>query len=919
MPFLCFRTLLVLCAVVSLAPTSAVFAAGSPSAEQIARWIKELGADSFAAREKASRQLWLAGEAAETALENALQSGDKEVVRRARDILEKFRWGIYPDTPAEIVTLIERYKHAEGDSSDIIEQLLGGGPKGLRAVQKIATAVKGEDKRKELAGLVSKELSSLFLQAVTKGNYASFEHLLKFVHEDHFLAPSSYAAYWLLRGKLGEHIAHFRARLKQNPHDKHCAVTLAYLYRAAGNLSEARKAAEQSGRAHLIEGILIEMADWKTLAARPMAVEKEDLFAVEKWSLQAAYARLAGDRKRFAQAVSKLRELGAKDPSNSSTLAEVFFLNDEPIEGLAQLTRGGPADAFEILWGRLQYREALELAKRCTTTENTEPKRIEILHARALYLLGEKDKAREMFRRFGARIKDGVEETWVSTLIEAEHRLGFTEEAFDHYARLLDIVTKDGEQKRTSWKISLLSTFFPRRGEAAEMWWRVLSQKLPEETPAGLLKRLRELMDGKIAAKEIQGWIEEVDRRLALPTAQTSGEEMALQRLALAEGAAAVGLEELAAALFVKADTSEALLKLGDRLAARNEWAKAAERYRQAWRKRLTTEKHPRSIIGTVEPLPLYLAGHALVQAGRAKEGRALMEQAHWLPLDDVDARYYFQNSLAQRGHKEDARREMELMFCVGKPGSFHSASARCDQASAAAAHKEYIRAAEGLEQWSLSLLPGYHPFREMEDADEIPVLAPGTDRAFTSTHLSISISPITAYLSLPAEAHQMRAAALIAAGKIEEARKHIDLAMTDLPGEIGVPIQLVPLLERSGHKREAEELFRRCYGTYTKLCRDYPRCASAHHAAALLSACCRRNLDEALKHAEKSVELAPTDADNFDALAEVHFQRGDKDKAIAAEKRAIELEPKKNYYRKQRKRMQAGDPSAERPPMDEN
>jgi len=49
--------------------------------------------------------------------------------------------------------------------------------------------------------------------------------------------------------------------------------------------------------------------------------------------------------------------------------------------------------------------------------------------------------------------------------------------------------------------------------------------------------------------------------------------------------------------------------------------------------------------------------------------------------------------------------------------------------------------------------------------------------------------------------------------------------------------------------------------------------------------------------------------------LAEVYFQRGDKDKAVAAQKKAVELEPNRAYFRKQLKRIEAGDPAAERPP----
>jgi Flp pilus assembly protein TadD len=83
------------------------------------------------------------------------------------------------------------------------------------------------------------------------------------------------------------------------------------------------------------------------------------------------------------------------------------------------------------------------------------------------------------------------------------------------------------------------------------------------------------------------------------------------------------------------------------------------------------------------------------------------------------------------------------------------------------------------------------------------------------------------------------------------------------------------------------------------------------------LSACCGRNLDGALEHARKAVELAPDNAGYIDTLAEVYFQRGDKDKAVAAQRKAVELDPKKSYNRKKLARIEAGDPSKPRPPED--
>jgi hypothetical protein len=65
------------------------------------------------------------------------------------------------------------------------------------------------------------------------------------------------------------------------------------------------------------------------------------------------------------------------------------------------------------------------------------------------------------------------------------------------------------------------------------------------------------------------------------------------------------------------------------------------------------------------------------------------------------------------------------------------------------------------------------------------------------------------------------------------------------------------------------------------RLCADYPRAAGCHNRAAWLAARCGRRHDQALEHARKAVEQEPGNAGYLDTLAEVHFQRGDRGKAL--------------------------------------
>jgi tetratricopeptide (TPR) repeat protein len=267
------------------------------------------------------------------------------------------------------------------------------------------------------------------------------------------------------------------------------------------------------------------------------------------------------------------------------------------------------------------------------------------------------------------------------------------------------------------------------------------------------------------------------------------------------------------------------------------------------------------------------------------------MEQAHFLPLADNKARGEFAVALARRGFNDDARRENELIRRLGEAGSYYGAEAERRSAFEALLTGDYLKAADGQERTLLRCLRTYVKFVQ---------------------------NP--AYLGVPTLTHRFRARGLLDAAKLAEAQKEIAYCRAALPGDVDLAILVVPELQRKGHKKDADELFAHTAAVYEKLSADYPKCAWAHNSIAWLSVCCRRDLDQALDHAQKAVALAPTNAGHLDTLAEVHFQLGQKDRALEAQRKAIELEPKRGYFQKQLKRIEAGDPKAERPPdQDDN
>jgi tetratricopeptide (TPR) repeat protein len=145
-------------------------------------------------------------------------------------------------------------------------------------------------------------------------------------------------------------------------------------------------------------------------------------------------------------------------------------------------------------------------------------------------------------------------------------------------------------------------------------------------------------------------------------------------------------------------------------------------------------------------------------------------------------------------------------------------------------------------------------------------------------------------YLNLPHLVHRLRARAFLKAGQPEQARGELEAAERSLPGDVRLIVEFVPKLDRAGQTEAADKMFEQSFAEHRRVCRDFPQSATYHNNAAWLAARSQRKLDEALTLVTKAIELAPSEAAYHDTLAEVHFQRGERDAAIAAARKALEL-----------------------------
>jgi HEAT repeat protein len=94
----------------ALVTVAAPCLAGQPDEKRIAKLISELGADQYAAREKATRELRKIGPRARAALERASGSKDAEVQERSRMLLREIIWKMTPQLAARLGDFSKRFE-----------------------------------------------------------------------------------------------------------------------------------------------------------------------------------------------------------------------------------------------------------------------------------------------------------------------------------------------------------------------------------------------------------------------------------------------------------------------------------------------------------------------------------------------------------------------------------------------------------------------------------------------------------------------------------------------------------------------------------------------------------------------------------------------------------------------------------------
>jgi tetratricopeptide (TPR) repeat protein len=132
---------------------------------------------------------------------------------------------------------------------------------------------------------------------------------------------------------------------------------------------------------------------------------------------------------------------------------------------------------------------------------------------------------------------------------------------------------------------------------------------------------------------------------------------------------------------------------------------------------------------------------------------------------------------------------------------------------------------------------------------------------------------------------------------QVAQALPAIRLYQAVVPEDISVPLQAVRRLDQLEKKKEADEVFETAFAFHQKRCAQSAQDPNPANDLAWLCAVCHRRLDEALRLSEKAVALEPKNPAYLDTLAEVHFQKRNRERALELMKQCIELAPQHRVF----------------------
>jgi tetratricopeptide (TPR) repeat protein len=872
--------------------------------ERIRQLITDLASPNFPIRQKATENLFRLGKSNRDLLIQAARQPDREVAKRAGEILKIYELGIDSQTPPEIGNLVLFFNESGLEVRGQILSLLGAQNR-FRLVFDLLDQVADAEKQHELY-LLAFGLNDILLRLARENQWDDVEYLLAHpITLKHDPIPCTY--YHLVSGKLDELTTRLENELLARQQDGKTIedqdhLTLASLCRIQRNYDEAYSHAEEiedtTLRLELIRQILMERGDWQSIADR-MVLPEENLNPQEGRLVftlpqQVLVHRFLNDedqvRELLSQLTAKSVELTKQDEGDENaksfrrlvvqlalavsdwTTASKFLDRSnrlETFELLSYLNRS--AEAFEsvevgrslderIVWTRRRIRNMQSLEKKIQRQEENDL---------------DSDAATE-----------DLTKTWnlCCEMVRQLGSFGFRKEALFHYRELFDAIGEGrtvwqrrgdviegmmvlGEYAEV-WKLiersipeaeynQLMTFLFPFKRTSAEYW----NNQLVKRYPIGLtrLQKIAALVNSPLAGETRIDVDEELSIALGKSKSLAGKLDFQVARILEYHGRTDESWLHLTAASSL-ADVS-AREQLAFACLERGDYATAAEIYDQVFRQQ-----------------------HGALNAMMAAEAYSLLGQSETSALRNTIAFVYWHesfrgasitSSFAELNRLHRMKNFLQVYVCV--PGSDRVADERYRSALCSSLQKhDPVNEAICLQIMLINLFKTDNPSSRRL-----------TWWAQTARQLTLA-----------------RATAEIANSNFGEAMEEL-LAYNDFrPGDPDIAEKLLPAFDAAGETERADELFDLVTGFYFEMLRQYPGSPLYHNNYAWICACGKRRLQYAMRHCEIALEATPLNSSYLDTLAEVYYLQGNIDKAIETSRQCTLLDPIKRHYQNQLRRF---------------
>lgn len=838
----------------------------------IGRAIADLGHPDVRVRERATYLLWEAGDDAVPALTEAAASDDPETRTRAGEILLDIRYGLSPLRPPEIAEQLRAYRFGDGAARLQAVAALdrAEGPGATAALARLMRAERDEHLRKAIFEKLRARGQTAASALIAEGDRDLAGQLLRsaaVIDDPSDNACRAYAAFLVLRDNGRLQATHPQTGAAEDA--QRAAHLAAWIYRAAGTHEAAIEAARKTGHDWLVKTMLMEAGRYDALA--DLLLSPKEGFWTDPLGHIASSQRLAGRAWDSASTLGAMRLKAvifkwiAGFTEDAVRAAEAHLASGQPDQAVDMLIVGEEAEtAVSILIARQQFARAFDVAAKAVAAGFDNPAALQAHIAANMALLGDAAGARALFDALRKRAAAGNDARDWAMLVWAQACGDARQDAVRTAAEAMARFDSETEHAM------ILGMLFPERGDEARGWCELLPKADPTTPLPQLLHRVHAIVTGAASADEL---------RAAADQAMRSELRGPRRHHALCDAARSIerhGPAELALQMWMRiADEStdeRPCVRAASILMRRGDWQAAADMLARAIRRnRSSAPAH-------------YLRGKALERLGRAAEADSHIRLARLLPLADDARRAELLEELSATGLHEDAAAQADCAARLGQPGSPELEPVVRHIVRHLELTGRYLEAADVCDRYSLA--------RQMADD-----------------------CGMTFFLWAAHAARRLRAMGLLTAGRVDAALAEANAGLAMLPGEVNLVIDIVPLLRAAGKDDDARRLIERALGHYQQLISSWPHSAELHNKAAWLLARCRWRLDEALAHARRAVELSPRNCAAIDTLAEVHFQLGNRDDAIAAIRRCIELEPGQKRHRVALERIEKLGPESPPPP----